>query len=327
VIYLAEFWPGAGKTVPRLVVLTATIVLLATINFRGVVIGAEVSNGFASVKVLSLFAFVFAGLVFLLLHGRVSHVSAAAPTHAGNWLTAVLMLMFGFGGFEAAVIPAGETRAPARDTPVALLVAFAIVAGLYTLVQLVVIDLLPTLTTNRPLADAARQICGGIGAGAMAAAALISVSGNVAGQMLMAPRLTFALAEHGDFPRVFAAIHSRFRTPYVSIIVFAILTWVLAVHGSFGWNVALSAVARLFTYGAVCAALPVLRRKFPRQRTFRLPAGPVLAALGVAFSVVLVAGMRWAELFIILGTAAVAMLNWLSVRRARKETGTQLVLH
>ena len=48
-----------------------------------------------------------------------------------------------------------------------------------------------------------------------------------------------------------------------------------------------------FSNGAVCAALPVLRRRYPQQQTFHLPAGPVLAGLGVVFSAVLVAAMGW----------------------------------
>ena len=316
VIYLAEFWPDAGRTLARLTVLTVVVVLLCAINLRGVNIGARVSDGFASVKVLSLLAFVAAGVFFLLLHGAPGSVAAPVPAHVRSWLAAVLMLIFGFGGFESAMIPAGETRSPARDTPVALFVALAIVTALYTLIQLVVIALLPTLTTDRPLAEAARQICGGVGAGAMALAAIISVCGHLSASMLAAPRLTFALAEHGDFPRIFAAVNPRFRTPHVSILAFAALTWLLAVHGSFGWNVALSAVARLFTYGAVCAALPVLRRRFPAQNTFRLPAGPLLAALGAVLTTVLAMGMGRTELYILSATALVATLNWLYVRRS-----------
>jgi APA family basic amino acid/polyamine antiporter len=324
VIYLAEFWPHTGRPLPRLLVLTIAVAALATINYRGVSIGARVSNGFASIKVLSLFAFAVAGSGYLLMHGSSPHTFAPATVHTRGWLSAILMLMFLFGGFESALISTGETSLPARDNPFALLTAWAVVTGLFTLIQLVVIEILPTMTTDRPLAEAARQFSGGIGASAMAAAAIISVSGNLAAGMLTAPRLTFALAERGDFPRLFAAIHPRFRTPHVSIVVFAVLTWVLAVEGGFGWNVALSAVARVVTYGAVCAALPVLRRKYQGQQTFCLPADPVLAALGVAFSAILVTGIRWVELFILLATAMVATLNWLSVRRRLNPVPAQL---
>jgi amino acid transporter len=322
VMSLGEFWPRAGTTVPRLLVLTAMVTLLAIINFRGVGIGAQVSNGFALIKLLSLFGFTLAGCWYLLRHGAAPH-PASATAHAGDWFTAVLMLIFMFGGIEAAVIPAGETRQPARDAPFALFTALVIVAAVFTLIQVVVVQIVPVMTTDRPLAEAARQFAGGVGAGAMAMAAIVSVCGNLASQMLTAPRLTFALAENGDFPEVFGKVHPRFRTPHVSIVIFAALTWMLAVCLSFSWNVAISAVARLFTYGAVCAALPILRRMDPQQKTLRLPAGTLIARAGVVFSAVLVA-TRWKELIIVVATATLATINWLLVRH-RQRRANQLV--
>src|SRR5437870_10084888 len=71
----------------------------------------------------------------------------------------------------------------------------------YTLVQVVVVGVLPSAAaTDRPLAAAARVFFGSAGAGAMAATALVSVYGYFTGAMLASPRLTFALAERGDFP-------------------------------------------------------------------------------------------------------------------------------
>ncbi len=98
-------------------------------------------------------------------------------------------------------------------------------------------------------------------------------------------------------------------------MIFALLVWTLAMAGTFRWNVTLSAVARLFTYGLVCAALLVLRRKQPAAAAFRVPGGKVLAVVGIAFSLVLVSRMGRNELLIVLATAIVALLNWGWVRR------------
>jgi APA family basic amino acid/polyamine antiporter len=73
--------------------------------------------------------------------------------------------------------------------------------------------------TQRPLADVARLVMGWDGAGLIAIGALISVYGYLSAKILAVPRLTFALAERGDFPSFFAAIHPRFRTPHISILV------------------------------------------------------------------------------------------------------------
>jgi hypothetical protein len=66
----------------------------------------------------------------------------------------------------------------------------------------------------------------------------------------------------------------------------------------------------------VCAALPVLRRRTSGQQTFRLPAGQLFAALGVAFTALLAMGMGRTELYIRSATALLATLDWLYARRS-----------
>jgi amino acid transporter len=138
--------------------------------------------------------------------------------------------------------------------------------------------------------------------------------------MLAVPRITFALAEQADFPAIFAAVHPRFRTPHFSIMAFAVLTWLLSVFGGFLGNVTLSAVARLFYYGVVCAALPVLRRKQPRAAGFRLPGGSILGWLGVIICLVLVTQVSRDGLLVLAATIVLAFLNWLWVRRRAPRT-------
>ena len=79
--------------------------------------------------------------------------------------------------------------------------------------------------SERPIADVARLALGHLGAGLVAVGALISFYGYLSAKILGMPRVTFALAEQGDFPRAFAAVHPRFKTPYVSLLVFAVLIW------------------------------------------------------------------------------------------------------
>jgi amino acid transporter len=242
--------------------------------------------------------------------------SAAAPAGGGEWLKAILLLVFAYGGFETALTPMSEARNPRRDAAFGLFAALAVCTLLYTAIQWAVVGLLAhPAQSDRPLSDVARLIFGPAGGILVAVGALISVYGYLGANMLAVPRITFALAEQKDFPAIFAAIHSKFRTPYFSILVFALLTWLLALFGSFAWNVTLSAVARLFYYGIACAALPVLRRKQPGTAMFRLPGGKFLAALGVVICLVLITRVERSGFLILLATIAVAFLNWLWVRR------------
>ena len=138
--------------------------------------------------------------------------------------------------------------------------------------------------------------------------------GFISANMLTAPRTIFALAEHGDFPAMLAGVHPRWRTPYVSIGVFALLVWIAAQLEGFSWNVTLSAVARVFYYAAVCAAVPVLRRAQPHAAAVRLPGGPLLPACGVGLCGVLLTGVDFSQSVIVLVTIGIALANWAAVR-------------
>jgi amino acid transporter len=315
VTYAGEFWPRANQSGPRLVILTLLIGCLALVNFRGVRAGAQVSNFFAVAKLVPLFAVALAGAAYLVAgHG----IATATASWGGvaSWLKAILLLVFAYGGFESALTPMSEAEDPRRHAAFALFTALITCTLLYTLIQWTVVGILPNAEqAQRPLAEVARRVMGQGGAVLIASGALIAIYGYLSANMLAVPRLTFALAEGGDFPSLFAAIHPRFRTPYFSIAVFAALTWLLALLGSFSWNVTLSAVARLFYYGLVCAALPVLRRRQPDGARFRLPGGVWCAALGLAICLVLITGVNLSGSLILLATILVALVNWLLVRR------------
>jgi amino acid transporter len=127
---------------------------------------------------------------------------------------------------------------------------------------------------------------------------LLSIAGSNAGSMLAGPRLTFALGEKGQLPGFFAHVHPRFRTPDVSILVYAVIALALALSGSFAQLATLSAVARIFFYMATCAAVPVLRRKVAAPAdAFELPGGLVIPALAFLVSAVILANASSADLW------------------------------
>jgi amino acid transporter len=318
VIYLGEFWRQARDPVPRALILTVLVGLLAFINVRGVRAGTQVSNFFTAAKLVPLFAVIVMGLFVLHAHAATGATAPSSAITRSQWLKAVLLLVFAYGGFETALAPMGEAKAPRRDAPFALFSALLICTVVYALIQWVVVGVLPDAAASaRPLADVARIAVGSFGAGLVAVGALISFYGYLSAKILGMPRVTFALAEQGDFPKAFAAIHPRFRTPYISILVFAALVWVFSLSGDFKWNITLSAVARLFYYGVCCAALPVLRRKQPGTARFRLPAGNLVAATAVLVCIVLVTQVDRSQSLIVAATIALALVNWALVVRGR----------
>jgi APA family basic amino acid/polyamine antiporter len=318
--YLAEFWPSAKDPLPRTVVLTLLLGLLALINYRGVRAGMQVSNLFTIAKLLPLLIVAVGGVLYATT-GHQAVFTAQPPSEVKLWLQGILLFIFAYGGFEGALVVMAEAQNPKRDAPFALFTALTVCVLVYTLVQWVVVHVLPDpVHSDRPLADAARLFMGGGGAALISFGALISTYGYLSANSLVVPRITFAFAEEGDFPRIFAAVHRRFHTPHFSILFFAVLVWLFALLGNFSWNVTLSAVARLFFYAFGCAALPVLRRKQPGGAWFRLPGAIVFVALGILVSIVLATRIDMSGSLILGATMFVAFINWLLVRKrnARK---------
>ena len=318
VIYLGEFFPHAKDPVPRALILTALVGLLTLINIRGVRAGARVSNVFTAAKLVPLFAVIVLGLFVLHQHHWAIATPPIASPGTSQWLKAMLLLVFAYGGFETALAPMSEAKNPRRDAPFALFTALLLCTVLYALIQWVVVGVLPNAAhSQRPLADVARIAVGPVGAALVAIGALISFYGYLSAKILAMPRVPFALAEQGDLSKAFAAVHRRFHTPHVSILVFAVLVWGLALLGDFKWNVTLSAVARLLYYAVGCAALPILRRKQPEGASamFHLPAGNFFAALGVILCVILVTRVDFGQSLILVATIVLAFVNWAVVAR------------
>jgi amino acid transporter len=314
--YLAQFFPSLGTRAGELLVLAILLGHLAFLNYIGVKAGKNVSNFFTAVKVSFLLFFVVAGLLLLSMRPEIRVPLAVPGISASNWFEAILLLVYAYGGFEGALFVGGESTNPKRDTPIALLLALAAVSIIYTLVQFVTISTLPDAATSaRPLADAAKRFLGSAGSTAMALAALISAYGYLSANLLHSPRITFAMAEQGDFPSFLAAIHSKYRTPYFSILLYAAIVFTFAALGNFRWNAMLSAVSRLAIYGAMALAVPILRGRRDGKAQFLLPAPYLFAGLALLFSVVLLTQMGRGEFYVVGTTCGIALLNWIFVRR------------
>jgi APA family basic amino acid/polyamine antiporter len=276
--YLGFLWPAAGLGLGRVAVIGSVVLALTAVNLTGVRNAALVSNVFTVAKLLPLILFISVGLFFL--HPG-SYALGPRPAF-GDFSVSVLLLIYAFSGFEMAVIPGGEVRDPGRAMPRALLTAIAFVVVFYFLIQVVAIGTLPGLAdSTRPLADAGRSFLGPMGGAIISAGALVSILGNLNVILLVGARLPFAMAERGELPRFLAATHPRFRTPHFSVLLAGAVVLVLTLSGTFVYAATISVIARLLSYGATCAALPVLRAKASAPAAaFKAPAG--VAAAGAA---------------------------------------------
>jgi amino acid transporter len=318
VAYLGYFLPAATSPVWRALIIITVVIILMAINVLGVRQAAIVSNLFTVGKLIPLIIFVAAGLFFL------NHQAfALGPRPAsGAFSQSVLLLIYAFTGFEMAAIPAGEVRDPKRNLPHALLIAIAVVASLYILIQLVCVGTLPELAqSQRPLADASMRFMGAAGGAIISAGAIISITGNLNILVLSGSRVPFAMAEQQQLPSSLAKVHRRFSTPYIAILITTGLMLLFTLKSSFREALTISAIARLVTYGATCLSLPVFRRRSEApSAAFRLRGGTLIAVLSLILVVWLLTSARKEALAAAIA-AAVGLLIYIAHRLYLRRTG------
>jgi len=321
VIYLAEFWPAVKEPWPRFLVLTLLVGLTALINLRGVRQGTTANNVFTVAKLLPLLLVIIAGGVMIAFRPA---VVSPRTLHVGvsSWLKATVLMAFLFGGFESALAPMSEAKNPRRDAAFALFATLIVCAAIYALIQWVVVEVLgSSATSDRPLAEVARLSLGNRGAALVAIGAMLSVWGYLGAKVLGMPRLTFALAQQHELPPIFCAVSPRFHTPWFSIVFYAAVIWILAIIGSFAWNVTLSVIARLFYYAVICAAVISLRYRQAEAAKFRLPGGALFPVLGIGVCILLATQVDFSQSKIVAATVAAAILHWAWVKHRFQAAG------
>jgi len=283
-IYLSFFFPEANAGVARVALILVMVLGMTVINVIGVRESAIVTNIFTVGKILPLLVFVAIGLFFI----QPANFTFGDIPESAKFSEAILLLIYAYVGFEAAVIPAGETKDPKKNLPFALLTALAFCTALFILVQIVAMGTLQNLAgSERPLADAATQFMGSFGGIFIAIGALVSILGNLNGGFLAASRLPYAMAEKRELPQALGRTHTRFKTPYVSIIVTAVVVLILTIQSSFFTAVTIATVTRLIVYAATCLALPVFRYRK------NVPRAEFSAPLGIAASILSIILILW----------------------------------
>lgn len=325
---LAFYWPALAIGLPRMTLIAALTLALTWINVRGIKQSSWVVNALTIGKLAPLAIFIIAG-VWYVDPARFAAMPAVTQQQLSS---ALILLIFAYGGYEVTGVLAGEAANPRRDVPFAFVATLITVSVVMSLTSLVATGVLPDLGASRtPLADGAAIFLGAAGALLVSMGSAISMAGNNMGQILNGSRTLFALAENGDLPKWFARVHSTYQTPSNAILFTAVIALTLALTGSFIALAAVSAIARLVMYLAVCASTLVLRKhdreiaaqvgpQFPGRRSlgeggsdldgavapakFTVPLGPVIPIVASIVALGILAGASQAQL--IAGAAALA---------------------
>jgi amino acid transporter len=316
VVYVARVVPALQGPGPRVAIISIVVLGITIVNLRGIRQATIVSNGLTVLKVSLLLVFGAVGIV------AANAWPSAPPTlpSPAEFSDAMLLGIFAFVGFEAALVSAGETRNPRRDVPFSVGMSLLIVLVLYAGVQIVCIAAVPELASSTvPFADAAVMLWGPVGEQVIAIGAIVIMLGSLNSGFLATSRLPFAFAEQGDVPAVLARVHPRFRTPHVAIIASAVLVWLSTVASSFLSAITLATSTRMVVYIAGCIALIALRRRPDAPPAgFSAPLGPAIAIIASVLSLALLANASSRELIQLGIAAAIGIAIYAAVRAMSK---------
>jgi APA family basic amino acid/polyamine antiporter len=311
VLALALLIPVLKTGLPRAAVITGTILFLALIHYLGVKYGAASIYVFTLGKLIPLIGFIFVALIAWKSNPIPGSFAVSANA---DWAEVSLFMLFAYAGFENLGVPAGEYKNPRRDLPMALLLGILIIAVIYVLVQLGAMSALPDLSqSDTPIASAAANLVGPIGAIIVTVGSLLSMAGTNSGTMLEGSRMLYALSL-GRRMGPLSYVHPRFHTPSVAIALHMSVALIAALAGSFRTMALVSAGARLITYLMTCIAVPRLRKL---NEGFRTP-GLIVPIVGALFSLSLVVIM-WKEpkrlLALAIGLAVGALIYFATTPR------------
>lgn len=270
----------------KTVIALALIAAITAINYRGVTAGAAVQKIFTFLKLL--------GLAILVLGAFAHPAHAAAPAAPASFSfqgfgVAMISGVLAYDGWITLSFVAGEVRNPKRNLPLALAIGITVVMAVYVLANLAYLRMLtiPEIAASERVgADAAGRALGPLGASLVAFTVLLSIIGSANGWTLTSPRLYFAQARDGLFPRAFASIHPRYQTPHFAILLFGAWSALLVLTGTYETLASYAMFAAWVFYGLTAAGLLVLRRRYPgRPRPYSMWGYPVTLVLFLAVAV------------------------------------------
>jgi amino acid transporter len=260
------------------------IALTATFNYVGVKWSSLVLNVTTLAK--------YGGLLFIIVLALAiglprtgGHFTPAVPDgsfHIAAFGLALVSVLWAFDGWADLSFVSGEVKDPRRTLPRAIIIGTLAVIAIYllaTVAYLAVMSVEEIRHSKLVAADVAQRLVGSPGVIFVACTVMLSTFGTLNATLLTAPRIFFAMADDGLFFRKVAAVHPRYGTPYVSILLTTGLGIVFVLVRDFEHLADTFVTAVVPFYALAVASIFVLRKRAAYDPPFRAPLYPLVPAL------------------------------------------------
>ena len=267
------------------------ILILSFINYLGILFGKWIQNVFTILKIGSILFFALAGL-FISTGNHIDFSINPTSMSIGSILTgmgiALVAVTWTVGGWEYVTFAAGEIKNPKKTLPLALIIGTALILVLYIMINIAYLKVLPmdSLIGELKVGEATAKSLYGPGiAGAFVVVVIISMFGSLNGNILVGPRISYAMAKDELFFSKAADVHPKFHTPGNAIMIQGFWAAVLVLSGTFEEIITLVVFVNFMMWIAASSTVFVLRKKQPElERPYKVWGYPYVPAFFIIFS-------------------------------------------
>lgn len=232
-------YPFAGSGVKILAILS--IIVLSWVNVLGAKKGGSLSNIITAGKIIGIFTLIVMGIFYTGVPQTVdvTAVSASSTNIFSAIIAAMVSAFWAYDGWYCIGFMSGEIKDPKRNVPRSIIIGVAIVIVIYLLInyafmQVMSLPALASLDDNAIAGvEVARFMMGNGGVLFLAVLIAVSTFGTLNSIIITYPRLYFRMAQEKYFPKNFAYVHPKYRTPYIAIIYSGIWTCIMVISGTF----------------------------------------------------------------------------------------------
>ena len=260
------------------------IALTGTFNYIGVRWGSLVQNLTTLAKYGGLLIII--GLALTLgLPKTGGHFTPGTPPgsfHIAAFGLALVSVLWAFDGWADLSFVQGEVKDPRRNLPRAIIMGTVAVIVIYLLANVAYLSVMSIDEIRQSklvAADVAERLLGQPGVIFVAVTVMLSTFGTLNGTLLTSPRVFFAMADDGLFFRKVAAVHPKYETPYVSIVLVSLLGIAFVLLRTFEQLADTFVTAIVPFYALAVGAIFVLRKRRDYNPPFRAPLYPIVPAL------------------------------------------------